>query len=119
MGIVQVGLRQRSEPPTLPRPGHPLRRSIERLSPNVSLALLAVPAALVEPLKLLAVIIFGTGHWITGTLMMAVAYALSLFAVERLFRIVKPKLLELRWFAAGWKRFVAVRAWAASWLLTK
>jgi hypothetical protein len=30
--------------------------------------------------------------------------------VERLFLIVKPKLLTLRWFASIWRRFVALRA---------
>lgn len=90
-----------------------MQRSIQHLGPYSSLALLAVPVALVEPLKLLAVVIFGTGHWITGTVMIMVAYALSLMVVERLFRIVKSKLLRLGWFAALWKRVVAAREWTA------
>jgi hypothetical protein len=51
----------------------------------------------------------GEGHWITGTIMIVVAYAASLFLVERLFRIVKPKLLTLPWFARLWDWFVALR----------
>ncbi len=40
---------------------------------------------------------------------MLCAYSISLLVVERLFQIVKPKLLTLPWFAAMWKRFVVVR----------
>lgn len=91
-----------------------LRRRIESLGPYQSLVLLAVPTALVEPLKLIAVAVAGDGHWITGTVMIVAAYAASLLLVERLFRIVKPKLLTLPWFArlrAGW---VALRGRASS-----
>ena len=86
-----------------------LRRSIEGLGPYQSLVLLLIPTSLVEPLKLIAVAIAGEGHWITGTIMIVVAYAASLFLVERLFRIVKPKLLTLPWFARLWDWFVALR----------
>lgn len=75
------------------------RRWIEHLGPYQSLALLAVPTSLVEPLKLVAVAVAGEGHWITGTIMIVVAYAASLLLVERLFRLVRPKLLMLPWFA--------------------
>jgi hypothetical protein len=86
-----------------------LRRSIERLGPYQSLVLLLIPTSLVEPLKLIAVAVAGEGHWVTGTIMIVVAYAASLFLVERLFRIVKPKLLTLPWFARLWDWFVALR----------
>jgi hypothetical protein len=63
-----------------------------------------------------ALFIAGSGHWITGTVTIAGAYALSLLVVERFFLIVKPKLLRLSWFAALWKRFVAVRGTLLGWL---
>jgi hypothetical protein len=87
----------------------PIRRSIEKLGPYQSLALLAVPVCLVEPLKLVAVFAAGKGHWFTGTVLITLAYAGSLIVVERLFGIVKPKLLQLRWFAKLWSRFVVHR----------
>jgi hypothetical protein len=86
-----------------------VRRSIERLGPYQSLALLAVPVCLVEPLKLIAVFVVGKGHWITGTVMITLAYATSFLVVERLFVIVKPKLLKLRWFARLWSWFIVQR----------
>jgi hypothetical protein len=86
-----------------------LRHSIERLGPYQSLVLLAVPLSLVEPMKLVAVAIAGDGHWITGTAMIVGAYAASLLLVERLFVMVKPKLLKLRWFARLWCKFIVLR----------
>jgi hypothetical protein len=99
------------------------RRAVDRLGPYQSLALLLIPLSIVEPLKLAAVAVAGHGHWLTGTGMIVVAYAVSLLLVERLFVMVKPKLLKLDWFARVWIRFVALRrrvvwgsrSWLRSW----
>lgn len=93
-----------------------LRRFIRRLGPYPSLAVLALPLAMIEPMKLVALVVFGAGHWLTGSLVMAGAYALSILFVERLFKLVKPKLLKLPWFAALWRRFVDARQKLLSWL---
>jgi hypothetical protein len=87
-----------------------LKRRIENLGPYQSLFLLAVPTATVEPLKLVAVAIAGEGHWVAGTAMIVTCYLLSLVLVERLFIIVKPKLLTIPWFAKLWTTILAVRA---------
>ena len=79
-----------------------LRRQIGRLPPYPALILVAAPLAVVEPLKLAILVIAGKGHWITGTVAMIGAYAVSLFVTHWLFKIVKPKLLKLRWFAILW-----------------
>jgi hypothetical protein len=73
------------------------------------LAVLLIPTSLVEPLKLVAVYVAGEGHWITGTFMIVLAYSASLLLVERLFKLVKPKLLTLPWFARLWKWVVALQ----------
>ncbi|HEY8749811.1 MAG TPA: hypothetical protein VIM11_17645, partial [Tepidisphaeraceae bacterium] len=62
----------------------------------------SVLSRIIEPLKLVAVAIAGEGHWVTGTLMVVAAYTTSLLLVERLFLIVKPKLMTLNWFAQLW-----------------
>lgn len=80
---------------------------MERLGPYPSLFLLALPVCMVEPLKLVAVA--GEGHWLTGIAMIIVCYAVSLFVLERLFVITKPKLLTLPWLAQLWERLVSVR----------
>jgi hypothetical protein len=84
------------------------RGYIERLGPYQSLLLLSIPTGLVEPLKLIAVAVAGEGHWITGTVMIVVAYGFSLLFVERLFQIVRPKLLSLPWFARLWNWVLVV-----------
>jgi hypothetical protein len=86
-----------------------LRRAIEGLGPYQSLALLAVPTCVVEPMKMVAVALAGEGHWFTGTAVIVAAYATSLLFVERLFKVVKPKLLQLHWFARLWARLVVLR----------
>jgi hypothetical protein len=98
---------------------HYLRRKLERLGPYQSLFVVAIPLAIAEPLKLVAVFVVGDGHFIAGILVMACCYAVSLFVTERLFIIVKPKLLKLRWFATIWRWFVTVRDAAIGWLRRK
>jgi hypothetical protein len=86
-----------------------IRDRIESLGPYPSLFLLAVPTAVVEPLKLVAVAVAGEGHWITGTGIIIAAYATSLLVLERLFVIVRPKLMTLGWFAGLWHWLVRTR----------
>lgn len=93
-----------------------IRGFLERLGPYQSLAILAVPVAIVEPLKVVAVAVAGKGHWFTGTIVIVLAYAASLLLVHRLFGIVKPKLLRIRWFARLWAYVVQFRNRAARWL---
>jgi hypothetical protein len=87
-----------------------LRHRIEALGPYQSLLLLCVPTCLVEPTKLVALAVVGEGHWITGVTMIVAAYATSLLLVERLFRIVLPKLLTLHWFARLWAWILAIKS---------
>jgi hypothetical protein len=86
-----------------------VRRRIQQLGPYQSLALLIVPAGLVEPLKIAALFVAGTGHWFSGTAMIIGAYAVSLLIIERLFRVVKPKLMMLGWFSSLWNWVVALQ----------
>ncbi len=92
-------------------------RFVRGLGPYQSLILVLVPLSVVEPLKLIAVAVVGEGHWIPGTVMVVGAYAASLLVVERLFRLVKPKLLTLPWFARLWNWYVVLRSKLARWLL--
>jgi hypothetical protein len=91
-----------------------MRRWLERRGPYQSLLILAVPLAVVEPAKLVALGVVGNGHWLTGLTVMIAAYAISVFFIHRLFFIVKPKLLTLRWFKNLWREFTRLRAKALS-----
>ena len=80
-----------------------LRRRIERLPPYPSLLLLGIPTLIVECTKLVAVVVAGKGHWLEGATFLVCAYAASALTTERLFVIVRPKLLMLPWFARSWE----------------
>ena len=98
------------------RISHSIHRFLDRLGPYQSLLILAIPLAIVEPLKLVALIVVGGGHFIAGVLVMICAYAGSLFITERLFVVLKPKLLTLPWFALAWQWFLTVRDKFIYWL---
>ena len=85
------------------------RRRIQQLGPYQSLALMLLPILLVEPMKIVAVLVAGGGHWLTGTGIMIAAYAVSLVFVERLFKVVKSKLMTMNWFANMWTWFTEMR----------
>jgi hypothetical protein len=86
------------------------RRRIQQLGPYQSLLLLLVPLGVIEPLKIVAVVVAGKGHWLSGAATIAAAYAMSLLITERLFRLVKPKLMMLNWFAAIWTKASSLRS---------
>ncbi len=85
------------------------RRHLQKLSPYLSVILLTVPFAFAEPVKVAALYVIGKGSWLTGSIMLVTAYAVSIFIVERLFRVVKPKMMTLRWFAVSWNWFTGIR----------
>jgi hypothetical protein len=92
------------------------RRWLEQLNPYPSLLMLAIPLAVVEPFKLVAVLVAGAGHFFTGLFFLIFVYVVSLVVTERLFIILKPKLLMLPWFAKSWGWFLALRRRALRWL---
>jgi len=83
-----------------------IRHFIRGLSPYAALSLLAIPTIAVELLKVAAVFFLGEGHWTTGLVVMLCAYAVSLFITERLFEIIKPKLMTIPWFRQIWSFLV-------------
>jgi hypothetical protein len=92
------------------------RRRIQQLGPYQSLGLMLLPIVLVEPLKIAALFVAGKGHWLSGTGILIAAYLASLFVVERLFKVVKSKLMTLNWFAALWIWFTTLRDTSWRWL---
>ena len=92
------------------------RRWGQQLGPYQSLAVLVVPAILVEPLKIVGVCVAGEGHWLSGTGMVLGAYTASLVFIERLFKVLKPKLLMLGWFSKSWFWIAAQRAKIEAWV---
>ena len=85
------------------------QRRVGRLPAYVILAVLALPFAVAEPAKILALYLMATGHVFIGTLVLAGGYFISLVIVERLFRGGRTKLLTIPWFKDAWRWLMGLR----------
>lgn len=98
--------------------------AIARLPRFAILALLAAPFAVVEPLKLISLIVMARGHFLAGLVMLGLAHLASFVIVERIYHAGREKLLTIGWFARGiavvndlrervmgWVRSSAIHAW--------
>ena len=101
-----------------------LERWITRLPPWASLLVFGLPAILLIPIKLLALYLFGRGHFVLGLCMVVSAKVAGTAIAARLFQLTHPALMRMPWFArwyTPWKiwkdaMFARVRAsqlWAA------
>jgi hypothetical protein len=80
-----------------------LRVWIASLRPYPTLALFVVPFIVLEPVKLLAVYLIGTGRFLVGTTVFVIGEILKLVLVERLFDLSRDKLLSIPIFAWGYQ----------------
>lgn len=72
---------------------------IARLPRPAILALFAVPFAIAEPAKVLALVWLAEGSLFSGLLLLAVSYLATFLVVERIYHAGKTKLLTYAWFA--------------------
>ena len=81
-----------------------LGEAIHRLPPYPTLVLFLVPFVVLEPFKLWALWLLGTGRFGPGAVMLATSHLVSIVLVERLFHATRDKLLTIGWFARlhGW-----------------
>ena len=91
-----------------------LGRWIASLRPYPALALFAFPAVLLEPVKPVAAYLAATGHMLDGLVLLAIGEILKLVLVERLFRIVRHKLLTIPPFAWAYGKYRIARDWVES-----
>src|SRR3954468_21274361 len=89
---------------------------IERLPPYATLALFLIPIAIIEPLKVYALYLMGSGHVIAGILTFVVAKIMGVGLAERLFAISRDKLLSIGWFAWCFDRAVALKDTVHDWV---
>jgi hypothetical protein len=87
-----------------------LEPRIRALPPWAALALFAVPALLLLPVKLAALWFIGGGHVVLGTLVIIAAKVLGTAIVARLYTLTQTSLLRLRWFALLHGRWLAWKA---------
>jgi hypothetical protein len=86
-----------------------LRRWIVSLSPYPTLALFALPLAVLEPVKPIAAYLVGTGQVAAGLVILVVGEILKLVLVERLFSISREKLMSIPAFAWAYGIYRAVK----------
>ncbi len=89
---------------------HQVEALIISLPAYAALILFIVPSALLIPVKLLALYFISHGHAISGFVTIVLAKIAGTALVARLFILTKPKLLQIRWFAWAYERFVAFKA---------
>jgi hypothetical protein len=82
-------------------------RWLKDRGPYQSLLILAVPAAIVEPLKLGALAIVGSGHWLIGVAVMVCAY----IRTQRLLPVTGRFIRRSRRYSnmRGWNTSCAAR----------
>ncbi|HEV8691232.1 MAG TPA: hypothetical protein VGQ91_13110 [Ideonella sp.] len=89
---------------------------VQRLPPYAALALFALPALALLPIKLLALWLIAQGRTLLGALVIVVAQLVGTAILARLFTLTQPALMRLGWFArlygrwSAWKQ--ALLAWA-------
>ena len=82
---------------------------IDGLPAYVVLVILAIPFAFAEPAKIFALYLMGTGHVVTGLVLIVFAYLVSLLVVERLYQAGRRKLRTIPWFARLMDWLIALR----------
>jgi hypothetical protein len=81
-----------------------------KLGAYPTLALLLVPVVVLEPVKPIGLYLMGSGHVMTGVLVIIVGEILKVTLVERLFHMSRDKLMSIQAFAWSYelvKRLVA------------
>ncbi|MDF3811611.1 hypothetical protein [Rhodopseudomonas sp. BAL398] len=82
---------------------------IERLSPRLALTVFLVPLLPLYPLKLFALALLARGQMIGGLAIFGFAQIVGLGVIAFIFDVTKPKLLQLRWFAATYRFIIRMR----------
>jgi len=81
-----------------------LEAAIGRLPPYGALVALAIPFAIVEPLKLLGLLFLARGAFMAGIVTTAIGHLAGFLLVERVYHAGRGQLLTIPWFARimGW-----------------
>ncbi|HXD39930.1 MAG TPA: hypothetical protein VN649_05170 [Ramlibacter sp.] len=82
-----------------------IERRIRALPPWAAVAVFALPALALLPVKLLALFLIGRGHALLGVGVLLTAKVLGTAVLARLFTLTEPALLRLAWFARWYPRW--------------
>lgn len=84
-----------------------VERHIAALGPRSALLAFALPVVLLFPVKLLALVLFGSGHYAAGLALLLGAKVVSTALLARIFQLTEPALMQLAWFARWYPRWKA------------
>ena len=82
---------------------------VRRMPPWAAVILFVVPAAVLLPVKLLALWAIGRGHLVLGMLVIVAAKIVGTAIVARLFTLTQPALMQLRWFAWAYSHWMRLK----------
>lgn len=100
------------------RPWAILEGWIASLPPYGALAVFAMPAVLLFPLKLVALWLLTGGHVIFAGLVFVGAKLAGTAFLARIFMLTQPALMRIGWFARVYERFMPWKHAAEEWLRT-
>jgi hypothetical protein len=86
-----------------------LEERIRALRPYPALCLFVLPAVLLFPIKILALLAIASGHAVGGVCAIVVAKLGGAAAVARLYVLTRPALLTLAWFARWHDAFIVLK----------
>lgn len=86
-----------------------LDERIRKLPPYAALVLFVLPAVLLFPVKIMALMAIAAGHVFTGVSVIVLAKIGGAAAVARLYLLTRPTLLSLPWFARWHDGFIAIK----------
>ena len=93
-----------------------IERRVRALPPYAALALFAVPALLLLPIKLAALWAIQRGHALLGVGVIVAAKLVGTAIVARLFTLTQPALMRLAWFARWHARWVGWKDQLLAWV---
>lgn len=93
-----------------------MEEAVARLPRLAILALLAVPFAIAEPLKLLGLVMMAGGRARTGLIVFGFAHLVSFLLVERIYHAGRDKLLTYGWLAWTMALLDRLRRRALDWI---
>ena len=93
-----------------------LERQIARLPSYVALALLALPALAILPVKLAALWVISRGHALAGVVIIVLAKVVGTAVLARLFALTRPALMRIVWFARWYARWTVWKTELLAWV---
>jgi len=87
-------------------------RMVERLSPQATLVVFAIPFVVLLPVKFLEFWLLAHRQWIAAIIVLVSAKLIGLGLTAFIFEATKDKLLQMAWFRRLYEFFVWARDWA-------